>query len=143
MLLMMQNQNQKEFIAANLPHIADAISEAQSFNQAFKDQNWRDAMTKEIQALFTLLLPGKTPIEGRIDYTETFALVAKMPTVRTLIAIAVQNGWPIQQLDVNNAFLNGDLNEEVYMTVPQGYPHSLPPNTVCKCYPKTYPISQQ
>ncbi|GJU51804.1 uncharacterized mitochondrial protein-like protein [Tanacetum coccineum] len=52
-----------------------------------------------------------------------------MVTSRSLLSIAVQNQWNIKQLGINNAFLHGDLNEEVYMTILQGYPKSLPPNT--------------
>ncbi|GKE52455.1 retrovirus-related pol polyprotein from transposon TNT 1-94 [Tanacetum coccineum] len=52
-----------------------------------------------------------------------------MVTVRAVITLAIHNNWLLEQLDVNNAFLHGDLYEEVYMRVPQGYVTSLPPNT--------------
>ncbi|GJQ98519.1 ribonuclease H-like domain-containing protein [Tanacetum coccineum] len=56
-----------------------------------------------------------------VDFDETFSLVIKSATIRTVISLAVSRQWPIHQLDVKNAFLKGDLFETVYMHHPSGY----------------------
>jgi hypothetical protein len=56
-----------------------------------------------------------------VDYNETFAPVARLDTIRALIALAAQKGWSIYQLDVKSAFLNGILEEEIYVEQPQGF----------------------
>jgi hypothetical protein len=56
-----------------------------------------------------------------VDYAEVFAPVARLDTIRVVISLAAQKGWMIYQLDVKSAFLNGELNEEVFVTQPPGY----------------------
>lgn len=56
-----------------------------------------------------------------LDYFKTFAPVTKMTTVRLLISMESAQNWSISQLDVTNAFLHGDIHEEIYMKLPPGY----------------------
>ncbi|GJR18322.1 ribonuclease H-like domain-containing protein [Tanacetum coccineum] len=101
-----------------------------SFEEAAKHQPWIDAMNSEMDALYRnndwdlVELPkGRKAIGSKwgIDFNETFSHVVKIVTVRSLINLVVQNGWTLYQIDVNNAFLYGDLNETVYMSLPPGY----------------------
>jgi hypothetical protein len=63
---------------------------------------------------------GFSQIEG-IDYDETFAPVARYTSIRSIMAIAAEMGWKIHQMDVKTAFLNGFIEEEVYIEQPQGF----------------------
>lgn len=64
--------------------------------------------------------------EYGIDYDETFAPVAKMTIVRTILALTISQSWPLLQIDIKNAFLHGNLKEEVYIKLPFGMPTSSP-----------------
>ncbi|KAL9262013.1 Retrovirus-related Pol polyprotein from transposon RE1-like protein [Drosera capensis] len=78
--------------------------------------------------------------EYDIDYKETFAPVTRITSVRSLLAVATVRHWDLFQMDVKNAFLNGDLFEELYMKPPPSYDH--PPNKVCQLQKALYGLKQ-
>ena len=77
-----------------------------------------------------------------IDYNETYAPVVTLTTVRTILAISAQLDLELEQMDVVTAFLNGDLEEDVYMAVPEGLTSHATKNKVCKLLKSLYGLKQ-
>lgn len=77
-----------------------------------------------------------------INYEDTFSLVVKAATIRLILSVAVSRGWSLRQLDVQNAFLHGILNEEVYMHQPPGYEDKTRPQYVCRLDKAIYGLKQ-
>jgi Reverse transcriptase (RNA-dependent DNA polymerase) len=75
-----------------------------------------------------------------IDYDETFFPVAKMASVRICMSLAAVRRWPLHQLDVKNVFLNGILEEEVYMTQPSGFVVQEEASKVCRLRKSLYSL---
>jgi hypothetical protein len=77
-----------------------------------------------------------------IDYDDTFSPVVKIATFHIVLSIVVSNGWSMRQLDVQNAFLHGYLEEEVYMEQPPEYEDVTKPGYVCKLDKALYGLKQ-
>ena len=80
--------------------------------------------------------------EHGIDYTEVYAPVARMDTIRTILSTAAQRGWIIYQLDVKSAFLHGVLIEDVYIQQPKGYVVEGQEDEVYKLHKALYGLKQ-
>ncbi|RVX04165.1 Retrovirus-related Pol polyprotein from transposon TNT 1-94 [Vitis vinifera] len=104
-----------------------------SVQEALTDPRWKAAMNEEMKSLqknetweLVECPLGKKPVGCRWIYTvkyktdETFAPVAKINTVRVLLSLAANLDWPLQQFNVKNVFLHGELSEEVYTDLPPG-----------------------
>ena len=100
---------------------------------------------------FIMLMIGVVPNKARlvakcftqeygIDYEETFAPIARISSVHALLAVIAASKWDLFQMDVKNAFLNGDLSEEVYMQPPPGL--SVDSNKVCHLRHALYGLKQ-
>ncbi|KAJ4702464.1 Retrovirus-related Pol polyprotein from transposon TNT 1-94 [Melia azedarach] len=77
-----------------------------------------------------------------IDFTETFSPVVKPAIIRLVLTIAVTRGWALNQLDVNNAFLQGTLSDRVFIQQPQGFVDSQYPSHVCQLHKAIYGLRQ-
>ncbi|XP_073224874.1 uncharacterized protein [Cicer arietinum] len=86
--------------------------------ESLSHPEWRQAMLDEMCALQS---SGTWELIFGLDYNDTFSPVGKMASVRLFFSIAAIRHWPLHQLDTKNAFLHGDLEEEVYMEKPPGF----------------------
>jgi transposase InsO family protein len=73
-----------------------------------------------------------------VDFSNTFSPVIKPTTVRVILALVVHFGWPLCQLDISNAFIHGNLIEEVYMKQPRGFFYPFFLDHVCQLHKALY-----
>jgi hypothetical protein len=88
-----------------------------------------------------LVVKGYAQVHG-IDYDEVFAPVARMETVKVLLALAAQGEWEVHHMDVKSAFLNGNLQEEVYVHQPPGFSDPKHPGKVLRLKNALYGLKQ-
>ncbi|RVX18719.1 Retrovirus-related Pol polyprotein from transposon TNT 1-94 [Vitis vinifera] len=128
--------NWEESIKMQLPKVPQYFDEdiddvpVREFEEAEKDDKWIEAMKEELRMIekndtWELVdrpqhRKGYSQVFG-VDFSETFAPVARLDTIRMLLALTAQKGWKTYQLDVKSAFLNGYLQEEIYVEQPEGF----------------------
>ena len=133
-----------EFNSTNENHTWDLVAASERMNVVgcrwvFTIKYNPDGSVRRYKA--RLVARGYTQLPG-IDYTETFSPVIKTTTIRLVLDITVSRSWPIKQLDVNNAFLQGTLTEEVYTVQPPGFVDADLPNHVCRLQKALYGLKQ-
>nr|GEX73419.1 zinc finger, CCHC-type [Tanacetum cinerariifolium] len=127
-----------------------------TYNEAMQSRDstfWKEAIDDEIGSIMknstwvlSDLPPGYKPLGFRqkegIDYFDTYAPVACITTIRLLLALAAIHNPVIHQMDVKTRFLNGDLDEEVYMKQPKGFIMPGNEHKVCKLVKSLYELKQ-
>ena len=105
----------------------------------FKNKQGEDGVVVRNKA--RLVAQGYSQKEG-IDYEETFAPVARLEAIRILLAFAASKGFKLFQMDVKSAFLNGFIEEEVYVRQPPGFENPKYPDRVFKLQKALYGLKQ-
>lgn len=101
----------------------------------------RDIEGKVLKYKARLVAKGFLQTSG-VDFHETFSPVIKASTLRIILSLAVSKGWSVRQVDINNAFLNGKLNEVVFMKQPEGFIDKANPTFVCRLEKALYGLKQ-
>ena len=101
----------------------------------------RDACGDVVRYKVRLVAEGFAQVQG-VDFHETFAPVAKFTTIRCILAIGAAMNLEIHQMDVKTAFLNGDLEEDIYMVQPEGFVQEGKEDYVCKLKKSLYGLKQ-
>jgi hypothetical protein len=125
----------KTWVLSDLPKDHKAIG----LKWVFKVK--RDPDGKIVKHKVRLVAKGYPQIQG-VDFDEVFAPVARLETVRTLLALAAQGEWEVHHMDVKSAFLNGELQEEVYVQQPPGYSDPKSHGKVLKLKKALYGLKQ-
>ena len=105
----------------------------------FKVKHNADGTVERFKAC--LVAQGYSQSQG-VDYQEVFSPVVRYSSIRALLALANVRDWEVHQMDVKTAFLQGDLDEEIYMKQPDGYIDKDKPNHVCKLKKSIYGLKQ-
>jgi hypothetical protein len=105
----------------------------------FKIKHVADGSIEKYKAIF---VAHDFSQKESIDYDETFAPVARYTSIRTIISLASVLGWKLHQMDVKTAFLNGQLEEEVYIEQPKGFVVQRKESYVCKLKKALYGLKQ-
>ena len=101
----------------------------------YKIKHAADGSVENFKARF--VVRGFSQVEG-VDYEETFAPVACYTSIREVISIAAEMGWRIHQMDVKTTFLNGVIQEEVYIEQPEGFELHGSESHVCRLNKSLY-----
>ncbi|BBH01691.1 hypothetical protein Prudu_012041, partial [Prunus dulcis] len=126
-----------------IPSLHDTAEPA-TYKAASQSSVWIQAMRDEIEALHTQGSLGCARFQSSsgLDFSETLSPVVRHTTFRLVLSIAAMNRWSLRQLDVKNAFLHGDLEEEVFMRQPQGFEDSKYPSHVCRLRKSLYGLKR-
>ncbi|GKA30076.1 ribonuclease H-like domain-containing protein [Tanacetum coccineum] len=125
----------------------DSVCSCFRRNVACQVRRRRNAFKPFLGRLQTNRYKARLVANGRsqqfgVDCNETFSPVVKLATIRMVLSLALSRNWPIHQLDVKNAFLNGDLSETVYMYQPLGFVDARFPQHVCRLQRPLYGLKQ-
>jgi hypothetical protein len=105
----------------------------------YKIKHAADGSIEKYKARF--VARGFSQVEG-VDYDETFAPVARYTSIRSIIALAASMGWKLHQMDVKTTFLNGEIEEEVYIEQPEGFVIHNEKSHVCRLKKALYGLKQ-
>nr|GFA77704.1 retrovirus-related Pol polyprotein from transposon TNT 1-94 [Tanacetum cinerariifolium] len=125
----------------------DPLLEPKTYKDALTQSCWIEAMQEELNVferleVWELVPPPDKVMEEGIDFEESFAPVARLEAIRVFLAYVAHKNMVVYQMDVKTAFLNGNLQEEVYIGQPDGFVDSDNPNHVYKLKKALYGLKQ-